>query len=179
MGQVISIYSHPAQNGECDNNNSLSNGSIGDGGQPDGGGGGVRGSASSGGDVVGVIDGQHRLGGLHLMLEAGTWSPGERVLAELYPLGNGEDAARLFSQINQAQPVKLVRTQVPRSGLLVSLCTSLADSASALPPARPPANPPTRPPARPPVRLPSPCGRFAKAFACSLARSLVRVICLT
>lgn len=65
-------------------------------------------------EVTGVVDGQHRLGGLQIMATGGTWPldwgtvTGSRILTEVYPLSGSHSVEALFTQINQAEPVKLI-----------------------------------------------------------------------
>ena len=61
-----------------------------------------------------IVDGQHRVGALRLLLRdaaasaAASASPWERVLVEVFPLPNEAAAQALFVDINSAQPVLLV-----------------------------------------------------------------------
>lgn len=63
-----------------------------------------------------ILDGQHRVGALRLLLCAPAPSPFpyERVLVEVYPLGDEGSAEALFCEINSAQPVLPV--DLPPSG---------------------------------------------------------------
>ncbi|GBG33864.1 Ribokinase [Hondaea fermentalgiana] len=57
-------------------------------------------------DKRGIVDGQHRIGGLELMLREGTWSDDNLVLTEVYPVGDDDQpVGDLFMEINQSQPV--------------------------------------------------------------------------
>jgi len=52
----------------------------------------------------GIVDGQHRIGGLHILLNQGFWEPSKTILTEVYCVE--ENAVKdLFKEINQAQPV--------------------------------------------------------------------------
>jgi hypothetical protein len=56
-----------------------------------------------------IIDGQHRVGALRLLLRgADSSSPWSRVLVEVFPLQNEAQAEALFTEINSAQPVQMV-----------------------------------------------------------------------
>ena len=58
-----------------------------------------------------IIDGQHRVGALRLLLRdaaAAAASPWERVLVEVFPLPSEAAAQALFVEVNSAQPVLLV-----------------------------------------------------------------------
>eukprot|EP00242_Pyramimonas_sp_CCMP2087_P001594 CAMPEP_0198231234 /NCGR_PEP_ID=MMETSP1445-20131203/115093_1 /TAXON_ID=36898 /ORGANISM="Pyramimonas sp., Strain CCMP2087" /LENGTH=405 /DNA_ID=CAMNT_0043911835 /DNA_START=146 /DNA_END=1360 /DNA_ORIENTATION=- len=55
-----------------------------------------------------ILDGQHRVGALRLLMEKGEVKPDDKIIVELYSLKGDEEAAALFTEINQAQPVKLV-----------------------------------------------------------------------
>ena len=59
-----------------------------------------------------IIDGQHRVGALRLLLRdaaaAAAASPWDRVLVEVFPLPSEAAAQALFVEVNSAQPVLLV-----------------------------------------------------------------------
>ena len=57
-----------------------------------------------------IIDGQHRVGALRLLLRGagGASSQWSRVLVEVFPLQNEMQAEQLFCEINSAQPVQPV-----------------------------------------------------------------------
>uniref|UniRef100_A0A7S2RJV7 Uncharacterized protein n=1 Tax=Mucochytrium quahogii TaxID=96639 RepID=A0A7S2RJV7_9STRA len=56
-------------------------------------------------DKRGIVDGQHRIGGLELLLRGGKWKEDTLVLTEVFPVGDSDkDVKDLFLEINQAQP---------------------------------------------------------------------------
>ena len=63
-----------------------------------------------GGSFRAIIDGQHRVGALRLLLRGagGASSQWSRVLVEVFPLQNESQAEQLFCEINSAQPVQSV-----------------------------------------------------------------------
>jgi len=58
--------------------------------------------------VYKILDGQHRVGALRILMEEGEVKPDDEVMVEVFRLKGDEEAAALFTEINQAQPVKLV-----------------------------------------------------------------------
>ena len=56
--------------------------------------------------IRGVLDGQHRIGGLQELLQRGAWPVEKPVLVEIFPVTSTDDAKDLFLEINQAQPVQ-------------------------------------------------------------------------
>jgi hypothetical protein len=68
-----------------------------------------------------IIDGQHRVGALRLLLRdiaasMASPSPWERVLVEVFPLQNEAAAEALFVEVNSAQPVLLVDLPAAHGG---------------------------------------------------------------
>ena len=65
---------------------------------------------------VGIIDGQHRVGALLLLAEKGYWNESEtNILVEVFPTDSEESIAKLFKEINSAEPVRLVDLPAGRS----------------------------------------------------------------
>jgi len=58
-----------------------------------------------GGRFRAIVDGQHRVGALRLLLPGASQGPWTRVLVEVYSLPDEQHAERLFTEINSAQPV--------------------------------------------------------------------------
>jgi len=57
-------------------------------------------------DKRGIVDGQHRVGSLEVMLREGTWEDDKHVLTEVYACGDDDVPVNdLFAEINQSQPV--------------------------------------------------------------------------
>jgi len=56
---------------------------------------------------MGILDGQHRVGALAILLEKGAWQ-GQvpSVMVEVHKLESMKDASRLFRDINKAEPVR-------------------------------------------------------------------------
>jgi hypothetical protein len=53
----------------------------------------------------GIVDGQHRIGGLEILLNDNKWAESSLVLSEVYTVGDHiKDVSDLFLEINQAQP---------------------------------------------------------------------------
>jgi len=60
-------------------------------------------------DKRGVVDGQHRLGSLEILIRDGTWNDNDLILTEVYPVGDSKEHVQdLFIEINQSQPVQEV-----------------------------------------------------------------------
>lgn len=58
---------------------------------------------------IGIVDGQHRVGALNILASAGVWEVDRfNILIEVYPVDSEEEVATLFSDINKAEPVKLI-----------------------------------------------------------------------
>lgn len=54
----------------------------------------------------GILDGQHRVGGLELLMQSGDWPMDKPVLCEVYDVKEDKEISDLFLEINQAQPVQ-------------------------------------------------------------------------
>ena len=70
-------------------------------------------SGAGGAGAFGILDGQHRVGAMRMLLESGTAAgcdAGARatVLVEVFPTHDDAHTAQLFMDINKAQPVQLV-----------------------------------------------------------------------
>lgn len=63
-------------------------------------------------DTVGIVDGQHRVGALLLMMQENSWPEDElNVLIEVYNFSSAENKSvveDLFTEINSAEPVKAI-----------------------------------------------------------------------
>ena len=58
---------------------------------------------------IGLLDGQHRVGALNLLSEAGTLDVNAHVImVEVFPVSSGEEIKRLFTEINTCQPVNVI-----------------------------------------------------------------------
>ena len=57
---------------------------------------------------VSVLDGQHRVGALEILLSNGVIRESDEVLVEVFPDVSDERAAELFTEINAAQPVRFI-----------------------------------------------------------------------
>ena len=58
--------------------------------------------------TVTVIDGQHRIGGMEILVKDNFWKPNEPVMVEIYKkevVQNEFDIIHLFNEVNSAQPV--------------------------------------------------------------------------
>jgi len=56
------------------------------------------------GEEIGLLDGQHRLGALKLLMDSGVLIPeAHLILVEVFPVKAQEDVKRLFTEINTAQ----------------------------------------------------------------------------
>mmetsp|Transcript_27577 Transcript_27577/g.35826 ORF Transcript_27577/g.35826 Transcript_27577/m.35826 type:complete len:325 (+) Transcript_27577:1-975(+) len=55
-----------------------------------------------------LIDGQHRIGALGILKESGKLNGYGDVLVEVFPVNGESDVKKLFTEINSAQPVKLI-----------------------------------------------------------------------
>jgi hypothetical protein len=55
-----------------------------------------------------ILDGQHRVGAIEILLKRGVLSPSDEILVEVFPDVDDRRARRLFSEINAAQPIRLV-----------------------------------------------------------------------
>lgn len=62
-------------------------------------------AATKGNQVRGIVDGQHRIGAIELLVKSGHWPETRPVLMEVHTTPDPLDAARLFKQINKMQPV--------------------------------------------------------------------------
>ena len=76
-------------------------------------GGGARkkkGSKDSSGDVVSasILDGQHRVGALDILLARGVLKPTDAILTEVFPNVDDVRAAALFTEINAATPIRFM-----------------------------------------------------------------------
>ena len=58
--------------------------------------------------TVSILDGQHRVGAIDILIREGRLSPEDPVLVEVFPNVDDDEAAALFREINSAQPVRLV-----------------------------------------------------------------------
>lgn len=54
----------------------------------------------------GILDGQHRVGGLELLLQSGDWPEDKPIPVEVYSVSDEAAVADLFLEINQSQPVQ-------------------------------------------------------------------------
>ena len=55
-----------------------------------------------------ILDGQHRVGALEILLGNGVMRASDEVLVEVFPDVSDEKAAALFTEINAAQPIRFV-----------------------------------------------------------------------
>lgn len=78
----------------------------------------------------GVLDGQHRIGAIRLLVEQGLMDPETPVLTEVFSINTQKEAAKLFREINQAEPVKLVDIPEDEEFDGSSSCGGDADSAA-------------------------------------------------
>lgn len=62
----------------------------------------------SGERTVSILDGQHRVGALDILLGKSVLSRDDRVLVEVFPDVDEQKATDLFMEINQAQPIRFV-----------------------------------------------------------------------
>ena len=58
--------------------------------------------------TVSILDGQHRVGAIDILIREGRLRPDDPVLVEVFPDVDDDKAAALFREINSAQPVRLV-----------------------------------------------------------------------
>jgi hypothetical protein len=58
--------------------------------------------------TVSILDGQHRVGAIDILIREGRLRPDDPVLVEVFPNVDDDKAAALFREINSAQPVRLV-----------------------------------------------------------------------
>ena len=58
--------------------------------------------------AVSILDGQHRVGALEILLSNGVMRDSDEVLVEVFPDVSDEKAAELFTEINAAQPIRFV-----------------------------------------------------------------------
>ena len=58
--------------------------------------------------TVSILDGQHRVGAIDILIREGRLRPDDPVLVEVFPNVDDDEAAALFREINSAQPVRLV-----------------------------------------------------------------------
>ena len=65
----------------------------------------------------GVVDGQHRIGAMQLLVQQGQWGSDKRVLIEVFSLDNLPIVSELFTEINEAEPVKLVDLALARGAV--------------------------------------------------------------
>ena len=83
-----------------------------------------------------IIDGQHRVGALRLLLRDATaraaGSPWEQVLVEVYPLSSEASAEALFVEVNSAQPVLLVDLPATHGGAAADAKGALEAAAATL-----------------------------------------------
>lgn len=71
--------------------------------------------SSKGVPELGVVDGQHRLAAVQLLVRQGAWDAhNANIAVDLFRVGDDNDIADLFSDINRAEPVLLV--DLPESG---------------------------------------------------------------
>ena len=57
---------------------------------------------------VSILDGQHRVGALEIFLKQGVINPTDEVLVEVFPEVCDQKASELFTEINQAQPIRFI-----------------------------------------------------------------------
>jgi len=57
---------------------------------------------------VTILDGQHRVGALEILLKNGVLAPSDEILVEVFPDVCEEKAVALFTEINRAQPVRFI-----------------------------------------------------------------------
>jgi hypothetical protein len=71
---------------------------------------GSKGSKDSSGDVVSasILDGQHRVGALDILLARGVLTPADAILTEVFPNVDDARAAALFTEINAATPIRFM-----------------------------------------------------------------------
>ena len=66
-------------------------------------------SGEDSGEVsLSILDGQHRVGAIEILLKRGVLSPSDEILVEVFPDVDDRRARHLFSEINAAQPIRLV-----------------------------------------------------------------------
>ena len=65
-------------------------------------------AATGGVTAVSILDGQHRVGALDILLEKSIITAEDRVLVEVFPDVDDKKAVDLFMEINQAQPIRFV-----------------------------------------------------------------------
>ena len=58
--------------------------------------------------AVSILDGQHRVGALEILLANGTIEKNTEVLVEVFPDVSDDKAAALFTEINAAQPIRFI-----------------------------------------------------------------------
>lgn len=86
--------------------------------------------------ATGILDGQHRLGALMLLCEEGAWELAERnVLVDVFRVRGPQDVKDLFTEINSAEPVRLV--DMPTEGVDEVLKAVLSEAVDALEEAHP------------------------------------------
>ena len=78
----------------------------------------------------GVLDGQHRIGALKIMAEDAVWPQEQEVLLEVHAVNTATDAKELFTEINKAEPLKLIdmpdATTAYHRTMLASVANQLA-----------------------------------------------------
>lgn len=87
-------------------------------------------------DAIGILDGQHRLGALMLLCEEGEWERSVRnILVDVFRVSGPQDVKDLFTEINSAEPVRLV--DMPTEGVDEVLKAVLNEAVEALEEAHP------------------------------------------
>lgn len=69
--------------------------------------------ADSSTNTVGIVDGQHRAAALLTLSQKGYWNDQDRnILIEVFPVKSETEVAVLFREINSAEPVRLIDSQM-------------------------------------------------------------------
>lgn len=76
--------------------------------------------------VRGIVDGQHRVGAIRLLMESGHWPKNRLVATEVFTVREHSDAARLFMDINKMEPVK----DIDMVGIKLDVAESQAERAA-------------------------------------------------
>eukprot|EP00899_Mesostigma_viride_P013026 jgi/Mesvir1/21724/Mv04136-RA.1 len=83
--------------------------------------------------TVAIVDGQHRVGALMLLAESGSWAASDNTVPiDVFPAGSEKDISVLFTEINKAEPVKLIDLPVEEGGASESVRDVLNTATSAL-----------------------------------------------
>eukprot|EP00611_Tribonema_gayanum_P022208 TRINITY_DN4418_c0_g1_i1.p2 TRINITY_DN4418_c0_g1~~TRINITY_DN4418_c0_g1_i1.p2 ORF type:complete len:209 (+),score=89.01 TRINITY_DN4418_c0_g1_i1:673-1299(+) len=78
-----------------------------------------------------IVDGQHRVAALMIMSEAGAWDKAaHNVAVDVVPTSDEQEVCDLFTEINKAEPVRLV--DMPGEGAAAHQRAVLAEAAAAL-----------------------------------------------